>query len=449
MTAWRPVASPEDEGIPDAPSDSPSVELAESTKSSLRQHPTAGWPSYHEIMRRVAVLEAAPVFFALPDRILRALARRLRRITVTEGEMVACQDEPGDTIFFIERGRCRVVFERPPDVITVAVLNEGSFFGEVACLLNRPHAASVYSQTNCSLMALDRRSLLAVVGQDHPIIDSLTRAAGQNLNQFSRAIAHAGLHQPDEEAFVVGVYSPRGGSGATTVAMNLVSALAGNDPGQVLLLDLDLPYAHAALLAGLVPVICLARLGTAPQDVFEDVLLSAVLYHSGGAMILEGVLRPEEVDKLTPALISRTMAALRKKFRYIVVDLSPVITEPILAALDSLNQVVVVTAADLSAAKSAADAIGILLELGIPDGRLTVVLNNRSSKPALGREGVERLIKRKVDVEVGYDRGRPEAAALKGEILSLVRTRSEVARAAVEICDLLEGRRVSRAAGAP
>src|SRR6266699_5266408 len=110
-----------------------------------------------------------------------------------------------------------------------------------------------------------------------------------------------------DEATVVGLYSPKGGSGGTCLALNLVGSLSRRHPGQVVLLDLDFPYSHAALLAGLVPTSCLARLAQMPSDTFEEALLSTVLYHAGGPMILPGALRPEESVEVTADLIVRAI----------------------------------------------------------------------------------------------------------------------------------------------
>src|SRR5207248_1893402 len=79
---------------------------------------------------------------------------------------------------------------------------------------------------------------------------------------------------------------------------------------------------------------CLARTASLPEGSFDDVLLSAVLYHAGGPMILPGALRPEEADEVTPELITRAIAVLRKSFRYIVVDLGVTITDATLALFD-------------------------------------------------------------------------------------------------------------------
>jgi len=48
------------------------------------------------------------------------------------------------------------------------------------------------------------------------------------------------------------------------------------------------------------------------------------------------------------------------------------------------------------------------------------------------------MLKRGVDVEVGFDGGKPDQAALTGTILSLTDPRSELTRGAQAIADLLE-----------
>jgi Flp pilus assembly CpaE family ATPase len=403
-----------------------------------KAHPA---PAFHDMISRLTAIERAPVFFSLPDATLRALARRLRRVTVKAGDMILFQGEPGDTIFFIERGRCRLVVEKASGVVTVGLLSDGDFFGEAACLLNRRQQASVYAQTDSHLLALDRQSLHVVMaGREHEALDELRRLADQRFTAYADSSVQASWSQLLHEATVVGVYSPKGGSGGTTIALNLVGTLSRKYPGEVLLLDLDFPYAHSALLAGLVPTSCLARTGSLPQDSFEEVLLSAVLYHTGGPMILPGALRPEEADEVTPELITRAISVLRKNFRYVVVDLGVTITDATLALFDLTQHVVVVTAPELSAVKSAADAVDILDQLGAPPDRVTIALNNRSVKPAVSRPAVERMLKREVDVEIAFDANRPEQAAVDGAILSLTNPRSELTRGVEALAALLDAR---------
>ena len=66
------------------------------------------------------------------------------------------------------------------------------------------------------------------------------------------------------------MYSPKGGAGRTTMAVNVAAALSKQFPGEVLLVDLALPYNHTALLSNLVPTGCLALASQAPAANFEE-----------------------------------------------------------------------------------------------------------------------------------------------------------------------------------
>ena len=155
-------------------------------------------------------------------------------------------------------------------------------------------------------------------------------------------------------------------------------------------------------------------------------------------MILPGALKPEEGDEVTPELINRAISVLRRTFRYIVVDLGVTISDSTLALLDLTQHMVLVVAPELSALKSAADAIDILLQIGTPDDRLSVVLNNRTAKPAVTRDAVLRKLKRAVDVEVAFDGIKPEQAALDGAILSVTDPKSEVTRGSNALAALID-----------
>src|SRR5713101_7758880 len=381
-----------------------------------REQADSSWPAFHAMLERVEVLERAPVFFTLPESTIRNLARRVRQIMIAAGGAIVYQGEPGDTIFFIEAGRCRVIVERPPNAVTVAVLGPGDFFGETACMLGHDQQASVIAETDCRLVALDKQSMTSVIGRDTAFLDELRRLANQRYRTFADTAVQAAWGMLLGEATVVGLYSPKGGSGGTCLALNLVGCLSRSNPGQVVLLDLDFPYSHAALLAGLVPTSCLARMAATPPEAFE------------------------ESDDVTPDLIARAVTVLRKTFRYVVVDMGIAIDDSTLAVLDLTQHVIVITAPELSAVKSAADAIDILRKLGTPDDRLTVVLNNRSAKPAVMKTAVERTLKRSIDVEVAFDGAKPDEAALTGTILSLTDHRSEITRGARTLADILEGK---------
>jgi len=166
-------------------------------------------------------------------------------------------------------------------------------------------------------------------------------------------------------------------------------------------------------------------------------------------MVLPGALRPEEADEVTPELITRAIAVLRKTFRYIVVDLGVTITDSTLALFDLTQHVILVTAPELSAVKSAADAVDILDQLGTPHDRLSVVLNHRSASAAVTRSATERMLKRDIDVEIAFDGTRPEQAAVDGVILSVTNPRSEITKGSEALAMLLDARHSIRTSARP
>src|SRR5260370_39334191 len=78
---------------------------------------------------------------------------------------------------------------------------------------------------------------------------------------------------------IAAVYSVKGGAGRTTIAVNIAAALGQKHRGDCLLLDLGLPYNHAALVANLVPTSCVALSDRAVHCALEAAALGAVRHH--------------------------------------------------------------------------------------------------------------------------------------------------------------------------
>ena len=61
-----------------------------------------------ELEERLALLQGVSIFFALPDRDVRRLARKLRRRQVARGTEIVKQGEVDDRLHVIAKGRCEV-----------------------------------------------------------------------------------------------------------------------------------------------------------------------------------------------------------------------------------------------------------------------------------------------------------------------------------------------------
>jgi len=252
------------------------------------------------------------------------------------------------------------------------------------------------------------------------------------------------VEAPSGEAAVIAVYGPKGGSGTTTIALNLAAELARGGARDVLVVDLDLPFTPAALLSGLVPTDSLMRaswagsLGTVAE--LRDELLGAVQSHSSGYQLLSAVLRIEEPELLTTEQVTTAIRALRGAFRYIVIDLGSSLGEITLSLVDQARHLVLVTTPELPSLKAGRDVLKLFREsLGIPDERLLLVLNQRAAASPVQRDAVERTLGLAPAVEVHHDGARPERAALTGDALVVIDHKSEVTRGVQALAAIITG----------
>jgi pilus assembly protein CpaE len=286
------------------------------------------------------------------------------------------------------------------------------------------------------LIKISREDLLAELAPGSEAATELEALVKQRRQLLDRSLTRK--KQTAGAAQVVAMYSPKGGVGKTTLALNLVASLARKRRGEVLLVDFSLPYNHAAVLAHLVPSTSLARLADTGAD-FDDRILSAMLPHPAGFMLLPTVLSPEEADLITPELVSRTLTTLRSQFAFIVVDLGVALSEVALSVLESSQTVFVVATAELLIVKDLIDVYTILRDvLGFANGQIHLVVNHRSADVTLAGRDLGRFLGVGIAVEIRNDGLRPEEAAIRGEIMAVSAMNSPIGKAADELARLLD-----------
>jgi Flp pilus assembly CpaE family ATPase len=411
-------------------------------------------PKPSQLVRNLVTLEKAPAFFALPDHQLRRLARRMRPVDLPPRTRVVEQGRLGDSLFVIDRGSCLLAVETEPGrLVSVTRLGEGDLCGETV-MLGEPSPVLVTTVAESRLLALDRTSLRSVIPEGSPGDAELRRQIVLRHQGYKEFAARAHWHAASDEAVVIGVYAPKGGSGRTTIALNLAAQLAKEHPGRVLLVDLDFPYNQAALLSGLVPTGSLTRaswssvLGTLGD--LEDALLSAALLHPSGYMVLPGVIRVEESELVTTEQVTGAIRTLRGAFKHIIVDLGIALSDTALSVFDMASQVVLVITPELPSLNGGRHVLSILRDsLHMPEERVKLILNQRQASSVVPREAVERALGRPPSVEVGHDGNKPERAVLEGTLVALSDPKSEVARATRKLADQITATEATAGKEAP
>ena len=108
------------------------------------------------------LLEKAPLFRVLDEQGRHDLATHAQSRTFAASQSIFRVGEPGHCMMGVVVGIVRISLPtRKGRDLILADLPAGEFFGEIALLDGEPRSASATALTNCELLVLDRRDMLA------------------------------------------------------------------------------------------------------------------------------------------------------------------------------------------------------------------------------------------------------------------------------------------------
>jgi pilus assembly protein CpaE len=181
------------------------------------------------------------------------------------------------------------------------------------------------------------------------------------------------------------VVNAKGGSGATTVAVNLALALQAVH-GSVALIDLA-PLGHAALHLNLKPLFTVADAIRNLHRLDSSLLESFMTRQTGGLHLLAGTTIPAAVEPST-AEFARLFDMMVNHYRYVVVDTSSRLDGATRLVSNLSETVLLVAHADVASLWSAARVVQYLIETGGRE-RVRLVLNRFRKIPGFTETDAE------------------------------------------------------------
>lgn len=228
---------------------------------------------------------------------------------------------------------------------------------------------------------------------------------------------------------VIGVFSPKGGVGKTTLATNIAVGLAKTAPMGVAIVDLDLQFGDVASGLDLDPEHTVTEAVSAAAARDALVLKAFLTLHPAGLYALCAPKSPVEADAITPEKVSHLLRQLAAQFDYVVVDTAPGLGECTLAALEHCTDGVWVTGMDVPGVRGLRSSLDVLGQLGLLPETRHLVLNMADTKSGLSVRDVEATVG--VPVDVSVPRSRLVAYSTNRGIPVLQATRKDGATAAL------------------
>lgn len=132
------------------------------------------------------LLGSVSIFADLDPASLAALERLAEARDYAAGAVIVSQEERGDALFVLVRGKAKVVLygDSGREIILSIFKSPGDFFGEMSLLDDQPRSATVIADEPSRLLVLSRRDFQAHI-ERHP------RTALRVLQELSRRLRRA------------------------------------------------------------------------------------------------------------------------------------------------------------------------------------------------------------------------------------------------------------------
>ena len=239
---------------------------------------------------------------------------------------------------------------------------------------------------------------------------------------------------------IVTIYSPKGGTGCTTLAVNLAITL-NNEDTRVALVDGNLQFGDVAVFLneqGKNTIIDLApRAEELDPEIVEDVMLK---HAASGLHVLAAPSRPEYAERVSSGQFAKVLEYLRQMYAYVIVDTATLLTDATLSAIDVSDLIVLVTTQDIPSIKNCRLFLDLTQTLGIERARILFVMNRYDKRINITPDRVTENLKQEVASVIPLDEATVTKAVNRGVPFVLESKNQPAARGVFSLAENVRAR---------
>lgn len=249
------------------------------------------------------------------------------------------------------------------------------------------------------------------------------------------ALGPAGTLLPGDQGRIVTVFSPKGGTGKTTIASNLAVALQQSEKA-VVAVDGNLQFGDLSFSFNQQSRNNITDLAASVDELDREVLAEVMVEHEkSGVQILSAPMRPEYADSISGEQFGAILEFLRGMFPIVLVDGASMLTDITLAALDASDIVILTTTQDIPSVKNTRLFLEVAEAMGIIEEQLLLVLNRYDKRRNITSERIQKNFDRKFAAIIPLEEKLVIPAMDRGEPFVLSNSDDPASKAIVELKD--------------
>jgi pilus assembly protein CpaE len=263
--------------------------------------------------------------------------------------------------------------------------------------------------------------------------------------ELPAALSRLSSGQPSrgEPGRTIAVLAPCGGSGSSTVAVNLAAALAGKH-GNVLLCDLKLTTGDLASLLDVQPTHTLAELCQNAARMDRIMLERSLVRHSSGVHLLAPPRSFGDLRLVTAEGVRQALTLARTLFPYTVVDVDHSFGDEQLQVLRQADAILLVLRLDFTSLRHAQRTLEYFQERGIDRNRVQVVVNRYGQPQEVPAAKAEEALGVKIGHYIPDEPKTVNRANNNGVPVVLESQSAKVSRSLVQLAASLNGKSTGR-----
>lgn len=240
---------------------------------------------------------------------------------------------------------------------------------------------------------------------------------------------------------VIVVYSPKGGTGCTTVATNLAVAL-NNEETPVVIVDGNLQFGDVAVFLNEQSKNSIVDLAPRVDELEPEVVESVMITHAAsGIKVLAAPYHPEHSENVTGEQFSKVLRYLRRIYSYVIVDTSSILTDVVLSAMqDASDLIILLTTQDIPAIKNARLFLDLAGALSLDRGRILFVMNRFDKRIGITPEKVSESFKQEIVAVLPLEERTVVPAVNRGVPLLLGDRSRPVAKSMLSLTEVIRQR---------